>query len=54
MVQLLYGGLHFRPQLTLIDLLLAALQLCAVTILAVIYPLKVALGITPLDAISRD
>ena len=53
-VQLVYGGEIFRPMLTIPDVLLAILQLALVTIIAVIYPVNVALGITPLDAISRD
>lgn len=53
-VQILFGGELFRPRLTPVDLVLVILQLGLVTGIAVIYPLKVALGITPLDAISRD
>ncbi len=53
-VQLLYGGEIFRPMLSVVDLILALVQLALVTVIAVIYPVFVALGITPLDAISRD
>lgn len=53
-LQLLYGGDMFHPLVTLPDLGLAVVQLALVTIIAVIYPIKVASGITPLDAISRD
>jgi ABC-type lipoprotein release transport system permease subunit len=54
MVQLLYGGDTFYPLLTASDIILAVIQLSLVTIIAVLYPIKVASSITPLDAISRD
>jgi ABC-type lipoprotein release transport system permease subunit len=54
MVQLLFGGDTFHPLLTAGDIVLAVLQLAVVTLLAVIYPVRVASGITPLDAVSRD
>lgn len=54
MVQLLYGGDTFHPLLTFSDIILAIIQLSLVTIIAVIYPIIVASGIKPLDAISRD
>jgi ABC-type antimicrobial peptide transport system permease subunit len=54
MVQLLYGGDTFRPLLSIIDVALAVIQLVVVTLLAVIYPVRVASNITPLDAISRE
>jgi ABC-type lipoprotein release transport system permease subunit len=54
MVQLLYGGDTFNPLCTIGDLGLAILQLLLVTLIAVTYPLKVAGGIKPLDAISRE
>ncbi|OGJ92462.1 MAG: hypothetical protein A2487_00745 [Candidatus Raymondbacteria bacterium RifOxyC12_full_50_8] len=54
MVQLLFGGDTFHPMLTGVDIFLSIFQLALVTCIAVIYPLKVARGITPLDAISRD
>jgi len=54
MVQLLYGGDKFFPVLSFTDILLVILQLTAVTFITVIYPVKVATGIVPLDAISRD
>jgi putative ABC transport system permease protein len=54
MVQLLYGGDTFRPLLSYIDIVLAVIQLVIVTLLAVIYPIRVASGITPLDAVSRE
>jgi ABC-type antimicrobial peptide transport system permease subunit len=54
MLQLLYGGDSFRPLLSIIDVILAVFQLVIVTLLAVIYPIRVAGGITPLDAVSRE
>lgn len=53
-VQLLYGGDRFFPVLSFTDILLVILQLTLVTVITVIYPVKVARGIVPLDAISRD
>jgi ABC-type lipoprotein release transport system permease subunit len=54
MLQLLYGGDTFRPLLSFVDVALAVVQLVIVTLLAVIYPVRVAGGITPLDAVSRE
>ncbi len=54
MVQLLFGGDTFRPLLSALDIALAVVQLALVTTLAVIYPIRVASSITPLDAISRE
>lgn len=54
MLQLLYGGDKFMPVITLGDFILCIIQLIIVTLLAMIYPIKVARSITPLDAISRD
>ncbi|MFA5857539.1 MAG: FtsX-like permease family protein [Elusimicrobiota bacterium] len=54
MAQLLFGGDKFHPILSFIDIVLTIIQLGFVTFLAVLYPLRVARGITPLDAISRD
>jgi ABC-type lipoprotein release transport system permease subunit len=54
MVQLLFGGDTFRPLLSIPDVALVIAQLGLVTIAAVIYPIIVARGITPLDAISRE
>ncbi len=54
MLQLLYGGDIFRPVLDIYGVLLALLQLGVVTVIATLYPVKVAAGITPLDAIARD
>lgn len=54
MIQLLFGGDIFNPVLSMFDVALSLLQLVAVTCIAVLYPIKVAKGITPLDAIVRD
>jgi ABC-type lipoprotein release transport system permease subunit len=54
MIQLLFGGDTFRPFLSAGDIGIAIIQLAIVTGIAVLYPLKVARNITPLDAISRD
>lgn len=54
MVQLLYGGDTFQPLMSFFDITLAILQLIMVTLAAVIYPIRVAGNITPLDAISRE
>jgi ABC-type lipoprotein release transport system permease subunit len=54
MVQLLYGGDTFRPLLSLVDIGLVMVQLAIVTLIAVIYPIRVASNITPLDAVSRE
>ncbi|HEX3020640.1 MAG TPA: FtsX-like permease family protein [Chitinispirillaceae bacterium] len=54
MVQLLFGGDTFKPFLSLFDIGLALIQLIIVTLIAVIYPIRVASNIKPLDAISRD
>ena len=54
MVQLLYGGDMFHPMLTVVDIALSVIQLAIVTLIAVIYPTRLAQNITPLDAIQRD
>lgn len=54
MIQLLYGGDKFNPLLSMPDIGLAVIQLALVTLIAVVYPIKVASNITPLDAISRE
>ncbi|MBI5207236.1 MAG: ABC transporter permease [Candidatus Firestonebacteria bacterium] len=54
LVQILYGGDKFLPVMYGPDILLAIFQLILVTVIAVIYPIKVAKSITPLDAIVRD
>jgi ABC-type antimicrobial peptide transport system permease subunit len=54
MVQLLFGGDTFHPLLTTVDIGLSIIQLAIVTLIAVVYPTKVAQSITPLDAVTRD
>lgn len=54
MVQLLFGGDTFHPQLTALDIALSVVQLAIVTLIAVVYPTRVAQSITPLDAVQRD
>lgn len=54
LVQLLYGGDIFNPYLSAPDILISVVQLAMVTLITVVYPIKVANGITPLDAIARD
>lgn len=54
MLQLLYGGQFFEPRLSFSGILLTVLQLLFVTVIAALYPMRVAAGITPLDAISRE
>ncbi|MBP7735676.1 MAG: FtsX-like permease family protein [Spirochaetes bacterium] len=53
-LQLLFGGDVFKPALDALDILIGVIELSLVTVLAVVYPLKVARRITPLDAIMRD
>ncbi len=53
-LQLLFGGDVFKPSLDAVDILIGVAELSLVTVLAVVYPLKVARKITPLDAIMRD
>ena len=54
MVQLLFGGDTFHPLLTAPDILLSVVQLAIVTLIAVVYPARVAQSITPLDAVARE
>jgi len=53
-LQLFYGGDTFHPIFGFQDFLFTAGQLLLVTLIASVYPVKVAQSITPLDAISRD
>lgn len=53
-VQLLYGGDTFHPMLKWGDLLVTLLELCLVTLVAALYPVRVASQIKPLDAVSRE
>src|SRR3989339_94725 len=52
MLQMLYGGDVFHPLLFAPDILITVFQLVFVTVIAALYPVSVARGITPLDAIS--
>jgi ABC-type lipoprotein release transport system permease subunit len=54
MLQLLFGGDTFRPVLTPWDLGLTLIQLAFVTVAAVLYPLLVARGVTPLHAAYKE
>jgi putative ABC transport system permease protein len=54
MIQLLFGGDKFHPLLTVPDLFLTVIQLIIVTLIAVVYPTRVARSITPLDAVQRE
>lgn len=54
MLQLFYGGDTFRPVLTARDFALALSQLAMVTFAAVIYPLRLARRVTPLDAVYKE
>ncbi|MBN2402032.1 MAG: FtsX-like permease family protein [Spirochaetes bacterium] len=54
LLQLLYGGDTFKPFLSFFDMLFVIIQLALVTIITVLYPVKVANSITPLDAIARE
>jgi len=53
-LQLLFGGDVFQPYLGLIDYLLCLIQLIIVTIISVIYPIRIATKISPLEAIARE
>jgi ABC-type lipoprotein release transport system permease subunit len=51
--ELVFGGEIFRPALGTAGLMVGIIGLAAVTVLAVLYPVRVARRITPLDAINR-
>ena len=53
-LQLAYGGDYLNPIITFTDLVIGVIELCFVTIVSLIYPLKLVSKIKPLDAISRD
>jgi hypothetical protein len=40
--------------LSAVDIIVGIVQLSLVTLIAMVYPMKVARSITPLDAISRE
>ncbi|MGM0508936.1 MAG: ABC transporter permease [Fusobacteriota bacterium] len=52
--QIVFGGEVLSPIITSFDLGIGILELIIVTLLAVIYPLRVVSKIVPLDAISRN
>jgi len=52
-IELIFGGEVFQPQLGFSGLVIGVVGLAVVTVLAVIYPTVVARKITPLDAINR-
>jgi ABC-type lipoprotein release transport system permease subunit len=54
MLQLFYGGDTFRPMLTPGDFALCLLQLALVSLAAVVYPLRLARRVTPLDAVYKE
>ncbi|MBN1227999.1 MAG: FtsX-like permease family protein, partial [Deltaproteobacteria bacterium] len=54
MVQLLFGGDTFFPVLSFQGIIITIFQLVLVTLIAVVYPMKIAREITPLEAIVRD
>ncbi len=53
-LQLVYGGDQLNPLFTGSDLLIVVSGLLIVTLIAVLYPLKVVGKIVPLDAIARE
>ncbi|MFP4662596.1 MAG: ABC transporter permease [Halanaerobiales bacterium] len=53
-LQMVYGGSKLSPLFTINDLLLGIAELGIVTILSVLYPLRVVGKIVPLDAIVRE
>jgi hypothetical protein len=54
MLQLFYGGDTFRPVLAAPDFALALMQLALVAVSAVIYPVRLARRVTPLDAVYKE
>ncbi len=53
-LQMVYGGDKLNPVFTFPDLLIGMLELGVVTLISVIYPLRVVGKIVPLDAIVRE
>lgn len=53
-VQLLFGGNTFNPSVDMSLIIGGIIQLTFVTLLAMIYPIRVARRITPLEAITRE
>ncbi len=54
MVTLLFGGDTLHPIVQIGGIISGVIQLALVTMLAMLYPIRVARKITPLEAISRD
>ncbi len=54
MTQLLFGGDYFKPLIDVAAFIQGIVMLALVTAVAIIYPVKVAKKITPLEAISRE
>ena len=54
MVQLIFGGDYFHPLLGAGDIAGCLVLLGIVTVISVLYPVRVARRITPLEAIARD
>jgi ABC-type lipoprotein release transport system permease subunit len=54
MLQLFYGGDTFRPLIEGGDIVLATVQLTLVTVAAVLYPLLLARGVTPIQAVQSE
>lgn len=54
MLQLFYGGDTFRPLIEGGDVLLAMVQLALVTVAAVVYPLVLARGVKPIQAVQSE
>lgn len=53
-LQLVYGGDKLNPLFTTGDFILGIVELGIVTLLSVLYPLRVVAKIVPLDAIARE
>ena len=53
-LQLLTGGDVYRPVLSSEDVLSTVLLLAVVTLLSVIYPIRISRKISPMDAIAKD
>lgn len=53
-LQLAYGGDFLNPLIRWQDVLIGIVELGFVTLLSLLYPIKLVAKITPLDAISRD
>jgi ABC-type lipoprotein release transport system permease subunit len=54
MLQLIYGGSKLSPVFTFDDLLIGGIELGIVTLISVLYPLRLVSKIVPLDAVVRE